>query len=65
MCSSLDGRFENRSINVDRNPVYPRAIDELRRSGETILAWYRKLIAQKFDGSKHRNYPVHRGQVEK
>jgi putative transposase len=24
---------------------------------ETILAWYRKLIAQKFDGSKHRNYP--------
>src|SRR5436309_12407659 len=24
---------------------------------ETILAWYRKLIAQKFDGSKHRTYP--------
>ena len=24
---------------------------------ETVLAWYRKLIAQKFDGSKHRNYP--------
>ena len=24
---------------------------------ETILAWYRKLIAQKFDGSKHRVYP--------
>jgi putative transposase len=24
---------------------------------ETILAWYRKLIAQKFDGSKHRAYP--------
>ena len=24
---------------------------------DTILAWYRKLIAQKFDGSKHRNYP--------
>ena len=24
---------------------------------ETILAWHRKLIAQKFDGSKHRNYP--------
>src|SRR5947209_10963462 len=23
---------------------------------ETILAWYRKLIAQKFDGSKHRAY---------
>jgi putative transposase len=24
---------------------------------ETILAWYRKVIAQKFDGSKHRAYP--------
>ena len=24
---------------------------------ETILAWYRKLIAHKFDGSKHRTYP--------
>ena len=24
---------------------------------DTILAWYRQLIAQKFDGSKHRCYP--------
>ena len=24
---------------------------------ETILAWYRRLVAQKFDGSKHRAYP--------
>src|SRR3954469_5599171 len=24
---------------------------------ETILAWYRKLIAKKFDGSSHRSYP--------
>ena len=24
---------------------------------DTILAWYRKLIAQKFDGSRHRTYP--------
>src|SRR2546421_6364019 len=24
---------------------------------ETILAWYRKLVAQKFDGSKQRSYP--------
>jgi putative transposase len=24
---------------------------------ETILAWYRRLVAQKFDGSKHRQYP--------
>src|SRR5882757_8500626 len=24
---------------------------------DTILGWYRRLIAQKFDGSRHRNYP--------
>jgi hypothetical protein len=24
---------------------------------DTILAWRRKLIAKKFDGSKHRRYP--------
>jgi homeodomain-containing protein len=24
---------------------------------ETILAWYRRPVAQKFDGSKHRQYP--------
>ena len=24
---------------------------------DTILAWYRKLIAKKFDGSKHRRHP--------
>jgi hypothetical protein len=24
---------------------------------DTILAWYRKLIAQKFDGSSYRRYP--------
>jgi hypothetical protein len=24
---------------------------------ETILGWYRKLIAQNFDRSKHRTYP--------
>jgi transposase len=24
---------------------------------ETILAWYRKLVAQKFDGSTQRSYP--------
>src|SRR5262245_47790657 len=23
----------------------------------TILGWYRRLIARKFDGSKHRSYP--------
>jgi putative transposase len=24
---------------------------------DTILAWYRRLVAQKFDGSRHRTYP--------
>ena len=24
---------------------------------DIILAWYRRLVAQKFDGSKHRKYP--------
>jgi hypothetical protein len=24
---------------------------------DTILAWYRRLIARKFDGSRHRTYP--------
>jgi putative transposase len=24
---------------------------------DTILAWYRRLVAQKFDGSRHRAYP--------
>ncbi|MEP6960906.1 MAG: helix-turn-helix domain-containing protein [Acidobacteriota bacterium] len=26
-------------------------------STDTILGWYRKLVAQKFDGSRHRKYP--------
>ena len=24
---------------------------------DTILTWYRRLVAKKFDGSKHRQYP--------
>lgn len=24
---------------------------------DTFLAWYRKLVARKFDGSRHRQYP--------
>jgi hypothetical protein len=24
---------------------------------DTIVAWYRKLVAHKFDGSRHRSYP--------
>ncbi|HXA65878.1 MAG TPA: hypothetical protein VNV82_12040 [Bryobacteraceae bacterium] len=29
----------------------------LCRQTDTILAWYRRLVAKKFDGSKHRQYP--------
>lgn len=31
--------------------------DGKRRQTDTILGWYRKLIARKFDGSKARPYP--------
>jgi putative transposase len=36
-----------------------RALAEVARVAklDTILRWYRKLIAKKFDGSKHRSYP--------
>ena len=36
-----------------------KALAEVARVAQpdTILEWYRKLIAQKFDGSKHRSYP--------
>ena len=36
-----------------------RALAEVARVAkpDTILRWYRKLIAEKFDGSKHRSYP--------
>ena len=36
-----------------------QALDEVARivKPDTILAWHRKLVAQKFDGSKHRTYP--------
>src|SRR5215510_13746725 len=35
------------------------ALKEIARVAkpDTILAWYRRLIAQKFDGSRHRAYP--------
>ena len=36
-----------------------KALAEVARVAkpDTILAWYRRLIASKFDGSKHRRYP--------
>lgn len=36
-----------------------KALSQIARVAkpDTILAWYRRLIAQKFDGSKNRSYP--------
>jgi putative transposase len=36
-----------------------KALEQVARVAkpDTILAWYRRLIAYKFDGSKHRKYP--------
>jgi hypothetical protein len=36
-----------------------KALKEVPRVAkpDTILAWYRRLIAEKLDGSKHRSYP--------
>ena len=37
----------------------PKCLEEVAgvAKPETILAWYRRLIARKFDGSKHHSYP--------
>jgi hypothetical protein len=32
---------------------------------DTILTWYRKLVARKFDGSKARQSPADRGSRER
>src|SRR5215467_745983 len=36
-----------------------KALREVARVAkpDTLLAWYRRLVAQKFDGSRHRAYP--------
>src|SRR3954447_1326905 len=36
-----------------------RAVKDIARVArpDTILGWYRRLVAQKFDGSRHRAYP--------
>ena len=36
-----------------------RGLKQVARTAkpDTILAWYRRLVARKFDGSKHRSYP--------
>src|SRR6187399_3032561 len=36
-----------------------KALNDIARVAkpDTLLAWYRRLVAQKFDGAKHRAYP--------
>jgi hypothetical protein len=36
------------------------ALKEIARVAkpDTILGWYRRLVARKFDGSRHRGYPA-------
>jgi putative transposase len=40
-------------------PLGRKALREVAcvEKADTILAWYRRLVAQKFNGSKHRQYP--------
>src|SRR5262249_51365229 len=42
------------------NRLGRKALKEIARVAkpDTLLAWYRRLVAQKFDGSRHRAYPV-------
>ena len=38
-----------------------KALKDIARvaKSDTILDWYRRLVAQKFDGARHRAYPGH------
>jgi putative transposase len=38
----------------------PKALKDIARAArpDTFLVWYQRLVTQKFDGSKHRAYPV-------
>src|SRR4051794_35679758 len=41
----------------DRSVTFLAALSATVAQPDTILAWYRKLVAQKFDGSKARRGP--------
>jgi len=43
----------------NRKPAWPQALRDVAcvAKPDAILGWYRRLVAQKFDGSKHRQYP--------
>jgi hypothetical protein len=46
-------------LAVKAKAVGRQLLDEIETmvTPNTLLAWYRKLIARKFDGSKSRRYP--------
>ena len=50
---------ERRTLAEIGKKLSKQALEEVATivKPDTILAWHRKLVAQKFDGSKHRNYP--------
>src|SRR5262249_582505 len=60
-CQLVSAAIRFRKGHAGRNRQAPGAEGavpgRLRCQPDTILAWYRKLIARKFDGSKHRRYP--------
>ena len=52
ICLPLDVRNNSPAVRVPMNSLSIAASDVGKP--ETLLAWYRKLIANKFDGSKFR-----------
>ena len=50
---------ERRNLAEIGKKLSKQALEEVATivKPDTILAWHRKLVAQKFDGSQHRNYP--------
>ena len=52
---------ERRTLAEIGQQLGKKALEEVTTivKPETILAWHRKLVAQKFDGSKHRKAPGH------
>ena len=62
--SQIKGRLrltdgERKTLGEIGKKLGKRALDEVANivKPETILAWHRKLVAKKFDGSKKRKYP--------
>ena len=56
---------ERRTLAQIGKPLGRKALAEVATivRPDTILAWHRRLVARKFDGSKQRHYPVSRAVV--